>query len=353
MGRIRPLQSLSSGSGLVPPFEFHSRSGISLQVRCMDLSSFSADLRQVILGLPRCLFPSGVQNKLALATSPESFLNTCPIHVHFLRVMPTIMSSCLQMFRTSRLDTFCGHLMPFSLFAANLGNSADSGFRSVPRNLPPWFLNHPPRTKIANTRRRPPSHFLWHLYFWALRILSRGFATSILDKIDGKFETPLPPKSRTGKWRVLAFARLHPCFGGIGVCCSILFCPRLQSWTKKMGNLKPPSPPNQGRENGAFWLLRGFILALGGDGGLLFHFILSKIVGPHRVTLAFPSKQQTIVVTRVGKDIVQIWDRFLYFAAGLASCLGLYWCCRYLSLATLAQLSCASHPHLSASLKKW
>ena len=25
----------------------------------------------------------------------------------------------------------------FSLFAANLGNSADSGFRSVPRNLPP------------------------------------------------------------------------------------------------------------------------------------------------------------------------------------------------------------------------
>ena len=27
MGRIRPVQSLSSGSGLVPPFEFHSRSG--------------------------------------------------------------------------------------------------------------------------------------------------------------------------------------------------------------------------------------------------------------------------------------------------------------------------------------
>ena len=87
---------------------------ISLQVRCMDLSSFSADLRQVILGLPRSLFPSGVQNKLSLATSPESFLNTCPIHVHFLRVMSTMMSSCLQMFRTSRLDTFCGHLMPSS-----------------------------------------------------------------------------------------------------------------------------------------------------------------------------------------------------------------------------------------------
>ena len=31
-------------------------------------------------------------------------------------------------------------------------------------------------------------------------------------------------------------------------------------------NSKPPSPPNQGWENGAFWLLRGFILALGGWG---------------------------------------------------------------------------------------
>ena len=51
-----------------------------------------------------------------------------------------------------------------------------------------------------------------------------------------------------------------------------------------MENLDPPSPPNQGWENDAFWLLRGFILDLGGggggggDGGLLFHFILSKIV---------------------------------------------------------------------------
>ena len=39
-----------------------------------------------------------------------------------------------------------------------------------------------------------------------------------------------------------------------------------------------PLPPNQGWENGAFWLSRGFILDFGGDGGLLFHFTLSKIV---------------------------------------------------------------------------
>ena len=46
--------------------------------------------------------------------------------------------------------------------------------------------------------------------------------------------TPPPPKSKMGKWRVLTFARLHPWFGGWGVG--------------------------------------------GGDAGLLFHFILSKIV---------------------------------------------------------------------------
>ena len=50
------------------------------------------------------------------------------------------------------------------------------------------------------------------------------------------------------------------------------------------GQFVLPSPPNQGREIGAFWLLCGFILDLGsrvwgrGDGGLLCHFVLSKIV---------------------------------------------------------------------------
>ena len=48
-----------------------------------------------------------------------------------------------------------------------------------------------------------------------------------------------------------------------------------------MGKLFSPPPPKSRMGNGAFLLLRGFILDLKGGGGiesLLFHFILSKIV---------------------------------------------------------------------------
>ena len=50
--------------------------------------------------------------------------------------------------------------------------------------------------------------------------------------------------------------------------------PRRASTLDKIdGKFVPPTlPSNQGWENGAFWLLRGFILDFGGDGGLLFHF---------------------------------------------------------------------------------
>ena len=54
---------------------------------------------------------------------------------------------------------------------------------------------------------------------------------------------------------------------------------RLEIYTSPL----PPAPaPNLGKENSTFWLLRSFILDLGGWGRgwvcLLFHFILSKIV---------------------------------------------------------------------------
>ena len=85
---------------------------ISLQARFMDFRSFSADLLQVVLGLPRCLFPSGVQNNPSLETLLGSPLSTCPILVHFLPVKLTMMFSCLQMLRTSKFVIFCGHLIP-------------------------------------------------------------------------------------------------------------------------------------------------------------------------------------------------------------------------------------------------
>ena len=39
-----------------------------------------------------------------------------------------------------------------------------------------------------------------------------------------------------------------------------------------------PIPKTKDGKNGAFWLSHGFILEIRGNGGLLFHFILSKIV---------------------------------------------------------------------------
>ena len=46
-----------------------------------------------------------------------------------------------------------------------------------------------------------------------------------------------------------------------------------------MENLDPPSPPQiKDGKMARFYPSRAFILDLGGDGGLLFHFILSKIV---------------------------------------------------------------------------
>ena len=43
----------------------------------------------------------------------------------------------MGVFDNSKVCVCVGGGGTFSLFAANLGNSADSGFRSVSRNLPP------------------------------------------------------------------------------------------------------------------------------------------------------------------------------------------------------------------------
>ena len=51
-----------------------------------------------------------------------------------------------------------------------------------------------------------------------------------------------------------------------------------------MENLDPPSPQIKDRKMARFCPSRYFILDLGGDGGLLFHFILSKIVANYACT---------------------------------------------------------------------
>ena len=85
-------------------------SRISLQVKRMVLSSFSVELLQVALGLP--VFFECVQNRPSLAMSLWSFLGTCRIQVHFLWVRLAMMSSWLQILRTSKFVTYCGYLMP-------------------------------------------------------------------------------------------------------------------------------------------------------------------------------------------------------------------------------------------------
>ena len=64
-------------------------------------------------------------------------------------------------------------------------------------------------------------------------ILSKS---AVLDKINGKPRSPLPQKSTMGKWQVFSFcAALFLIRGWVGeggavmgVCCFILFCPRLK-----------------------------------------------------------------------------------------------------------------------------
>ena len=68
-----------------------------------------------------------------------------------------------------------------------------------------------------------------------------------------------------------------------------------------MENLDPPSPPNQAWENGAFLPFARRHPWFGGHGGLLFYFILSKIVGSNFAVLIMfqgdlPSQGQIHVI---------------------------------------------------------
>ena len=85
--------------------------------------------------------------------------------------------------------------------------------------------------------------------------------------------TSSPGSSRFPKWRrqECAQPKFAPTLTRRGLThyrrkpLSSIHCDYLQSWTKWMENLYP-LPPNQGWGNGAFWLLRRFILELGRGG---------------------------------------------------------------------------------------
>ena len=103
-----------------------------------------------------------------------------------------------------------------------------------------------------------PCVYLWHAYvillhlafarlhpwFRGWRAVGWGFAVTfssvqdyniILDKIDGKFSPSALPKSRLGKWHILASARLHPWFWRNRGLLFILLCLRLCRYIYKKG----------------------------------------------------------------------------------------------------------------------
>ena len=112
------------------------------------------------------------------------------------------------------------------------------------------------------------------------RILTLHQSPTILDKINWKPRPPPPSKSRMGKWRVFALRVASSLiWGGWGFAVPFYFVQDCNLGQNKWKTWSPPPPPpNQGWENGAnlpfAWLHPWFR----GDGGLLFHFILSKIV---------------------------------------------------------------------------
>lgn len=65
-------------------------------------------LRQVIFGLPRFLFPSGVQYSAILALSSLSLLRTCPIHLHLRFISMFSMLSCSHLLSSSSFEILFG-----------------------------------------------------------------------------------------------------------------------------------------------------------------------------------------------------------------------------------------------------
>jgi len=93
----------------VSPFHFCLLAAKNLSSFQLLPASLITDLLQLFLGLPLFLFPWGFQSRVAFGISPSSFLNVWPIHLNFLFLISTFISSCPVTFHRSLLEIIFGH----------------------------------------------------------------------------------------------------------------------------------------------------------------------------------------------------------------------------------------------------
>jgi len=91
------------------PFHFCLSAAKNLSSFQLLPASLITDLLQLFLGLPLFLFPWGFQSKAAFGISPSSFLNVWSIHLNFVFLISTFISSCPVTFHRSLLEIIFGH----------------------------------------------------------------------------------------------------------------------------------------------------------------------------------------------------------------------------------------------------
>ena len=91
------------------PFHFCLSAAKNLSSFQLLPASLITDLLQLFLGRPLFLFPWGFQSRAAFVISPFSFLNVWPIHLNFLFLISTYISSCPVTFHRSFLKIIFGH----------------------------------------------------------------------------------------------------------------------------------------------------------------------------------------------------------------------------------------------------
>ena len=109
------------------------------------------------------------------------------------------------------------------------------------------------------------------IHLGSMSFPSYTWNTTILDKINGKTRPPsLPPKSKMGMRSVFALRTASSLIlGGWGLVFPFQFCPGQSKW--KIQNSPPHPPPPKKIKDGKmtrFCPSRGFILDWGGGGGM-------------------------------------------------------------------------------------